>query len=146
MFVRYIADSNSGLTYGRYLRLIALSFVQMFWSLFIISLNVRFDYRNGLRPWTTWADVHSNFSHINQFSRTLTTQSTLQWIYFLWWTVPITSYIFAAFFITGRDSVDEYRSIVRWSKTLIKRVIPHRNRASGTSLLDSEAQLRYDIP
>ena len=110
-FAKHIAGSNAGLTPGRYFRLIAMALVEMFWSLTMIGLNVYFDYRNGLRPWTNWDDVHYDWSRIGQFPQILIPPATLRWTYFFYWTIPISSYLFVAFFVVGRDTFKEYTAV-----------------------------------
>jgi pheromone a factor receptor len=59
-------SSTSGFSRSRYLRLIAISSVEVFatvpWSMyFIVS-----DAKSGIAPWKSWADTHSHYSAILQ--------------------------------------------------------------------------------
>lgn len=120
-FSKHISDSNAGLTAGRYFRLMAMAFVEMFWSLTMIGLNVWAEYRNGLRPWTNWADVHSNFSRVGQFPSVFIPLSTWRLLYFIYWSIPISSLLFVGFFVLGRDTLQEYRRMYTWIKTLLPK-------------------------
>ncbi|KAI0651373.1 GPCR fungal pheromone mating factor [Trametes meyenii] len=107
-FARHLAVSTSGLTPSRYFRLMSMSLALMIWNLLIFALTLYFNYRNGLRPWTNWADVHSNWLAMGRFPALLIPRYVLRWTLFLWWTIPITAYMFFAFFAFGRDAVSEY--------------------------------------
>ena len=99
----------------------AMAIVQMFWGALLIGINMWFTCRSGLRPWTGWADVHSNFSRVALFPTLLIPLSVLRWTYFLWWTIPISSVIFFAFFAFGQDAVKEYVACFRWVRSNILR-------------------------
>ena len=125
-FAKHIAASTSALTPGRYFRLMAMAVVEMFWSLTMFGLNMWFAYRSGLRPWTGWADVHWNFSRIGQFPAVFIPEATLRWSYFLWWSIPVTSYVFIAFFICGRDTLQEYSGILSSLQNFGRRCLKER--------------------
>lgn len=105
----------------------------MIWNLLVFSLTLFFDYRNGLRPWTSWADVHSNWQHINRFPVVLIPIDTLRWTYFLWWATPITAYMFFAFFAFGQDTMIEYGASITWFK---RNVLRFRAPTEGKPLPD----------
>ncbi|KAI0944383.1 hypothetical protein AcW1_002112 [Taiwanofungus camphoratus] len=120
-FAKHLAHAASALTPARYFRLMAMSLVEMFWALLVIACTLYFNYRSGLRPWISWANVHSDFSHINQFPLLLIPRDSLRWTYFLWWTTPISAYIFFVFFAFGQDAVKEYGACVRWVRRVVLR-------------------------
>nr|AYF56467.1 pheromone receptor [Coriolopsis trogii] len=134
-FARHLAASNTGLTPSRYFRLMAMSLALMIWNLVVFVLTLTFNYRPGLRPWTNWDDVHSNWLNINRFPVFFIPPDTLRWTYFLWWTIPITAYMFFAFFAFGRDALSEYGSYVMWFKQKVLRLRPSTkgNKASKDS-------------
>ncbi|RPD76936.1 STE3-domain-containing protein [Lentinus tigrinus ALCF2SS1-7] len=123
-FARHLAASNTGLTPSRYFRLMAMSLALMIWNLVVFALTLAFNYRRGLRPWTNWADVHSNWLNINRFPVFLIPSDTLRWTYFLWWTIPVTAYMFFAFFAFGRDALIEYAGYFSWFKRNVLRMRP----------------------
>ena len=102
----------------------AMSLALMIWNLVVFALTLAFNYQHGLRPWTGWADVHSDWLHINRFPVILIPKGMLQWTYFLWWTIPVTAYMFFAFFAFGRDAVIEYASYFTWFKEKVLRIRP----------------------
>ncbi|KAI0752092.1 pheromone A receptor-domain-containing protein [Fomes fomentarius] len=123
-FARHLAASNTGLTPSRYFRLMAMSLALMIWDLVVVALTLVFNYRPGLRPWTGWADVHSNWLHVNRFPVFLIPADTLRWTYFLWWTIPVTAYMFFAFFAFSRDALTEYGTYLTWLKEKVLRIRP----------------------
>lgn len=102
----------------------AMSLALMIWNLVVFALTLSFNYRPGLRPWTGWADVHSNWLHINRFPVFLIPSDTLRWTYFLWWTIPATAYMFFAFFAFGHDALIEYTGYFLWFKRNVLRIRP----------------------
>lgn len=121
MFARHLQNSNSALTPSRYIRLVAMAIVQMLWGAVVMVINVAFTCRHGLRPWTTWADVHSNFSRVAQFPTIFITLDVLRWTQFTWWTIPISAFFFFAFFSFGADAVKEYKACINWVSIVIFR-------------------------
>ncbi|EED83637.1 hypothetical STE3-type G-protein coupled receptor [Postia placenta Mad-698-R] len=134
IFARHLANSTSGLTPTRYFRLMAMSLVEMFWAVIVIAITLYFNYRDGLRPWISWANVHSDFSRIGQFPTVLIPTTELRWTYFLWWTTPVSAGLFFIFFAFGADAVKEYGSCIEW----LRRVAIHRN--------DKNAPLAATLP
>ncbi|KAJ7243441.1 putative fungal pheromone GPCR, STE3-type [Mycena rebaudengoi] len=99
-FARHLQDS-SALTPSRYFRLMAMAIVQMVWATFVTGTNMWLSCRDGLRPWISWADVHSNFGRVAAFPRVFIPQEQWAWTYFIFWTVPLTALMFFAFFASG---------------------------------------------
>ncbi|KAH7924988.1 STE3-domain-containing protein [Leucogyrophana mollusca] len=120
-FAKHLQDSTSGLTSSRYFRLMCMAVVQMIWGLLITSLNMWFTCRNGLRPWISWQNVHDGFSQVAYFPTVLIPRSTLIWTYVLWWTVPISSAFFFAFFSFGQEAMKEYRTCMSWFRRVVLR-------------------------
>jgi pheromone a factor receptor len=120
-FARHLQNSNSALTTSRYFRLMSMSLIQIFWTITIISLSMAFRFRNGVRPWTGWADVHYNFSRVAQFPEAIIPKNDWAWTYALWWTIPVSSVVFFGFFSFGEDVMKEYGQCIAWVKTKIFR-------------------------
>ena len=95
----------------------AMAIVQMFWGAVVIGFNMWFTCRQGLRPWTGWADVHYNFSRVGLFPTLLFPPQVLLWTYFAWWTIPISSGLFFIFFAFGQDAVKEYGACFAWVRS-----------------------------
>lgn len=128
-FARHLAASNSGLTPSRYFRLMAMSLALVIWDLVVFGLTLSFNYRHGLRPWTSWADVHSNWSNVNRFPLVLIQKSDRHWLYFIWWTIPVTAFLFFAFFAFSHDAVTE---CISWFRCCLCR--DHRDRKNVAPL------------
>jgi hypothetical protein len=60
--------------------------------------------------------------------------------YILWWAAPISSFIFVAFFMAGKDAVDEYKAYFKWfTNTVLKR----RAGAGSKGAFPSSSIVRY---
>ncbi|KAJ6602981.1 GPCR fungal pheromone mating factor [Mycena sp. CBHHK59/15] len=111
-FARHLA--SSALTPSRYFRLMALALFQMSWGLAVTLGDMLFTLRAGLRPWVSWADVHSDFGRVGVFPTFVIPARDLAFTYALWWTIPISSFAFFAFFAFGADAVREYKACAHW--------------------------------
>lgn len=121
-FSRIVQNSHSpGLSKSRYFQLMSLTFLLGVWDALVISLTRASAYRNGLLPWTTWDDVHADFWLISQYPTALVPSDVLEWLYFSWASVPITSVFVFAFFAFGAEAMKDYRSCARWVETSILR-------------------------
>ncbi|KAF8596936.1 STE-3-like pheromone receptor [Ceratobasidium sp. AG-I] len=113
-FQAVLQSAQSGLTTGRYLRLIALSVTEMLFatamSLFVLVITVE---DGGLRPWISWEDVHSNWLRVGQFARILVPDFFWDRLLLTWYIIPITSVIFFAFFGFGQEAKAEYAKVFR---------------------------------
>ncbi|KAJ7718742.1 Rcb2.42 [Mycena metata] len=107
-FARHLQDTNSALTPSRYFRLMSMAIAQMFWATFLTVTNMWLTCGGGLRPWISWADVHSDFGRIGVFPRAFIPVDQWNWTYFIFWTVPITAVMFFSFFAFGQDAMKEY--------------------------------------
>ena len=58
--------STSGFSRSRYLRLMAISSVEVFGTVPLATLNIVLDAKRGVRPWKSWADTHSHYSAVYQ--------------------------------------------------------------------------------
>ena len=122
-FAAHLSSGNSALTTSRYLRLMAMSALQIFWSLgitvyvlWLTILNLPF------RPWTDWDDVHSDFLRIDQYPTAFTPPIILRAFNASWWLIPASTFLFVAFFSFGRDAVDEYKKCLLYFKIHILHV------------------------
>ncbi|KAF7300104.1 Pheromone receptor Rcb2 B44 [Mycena kentingensis (nom. inval.)] len=110
-FARHLQDSTSALTPSRYFRLMAMALVQMFWATVVTVVNMVLTLQGGLRPWISWADVHSNFSRVGVFPAIFTPAFIRDPEYFSFWAVPGSVVLFVAFFAFGQDAMKEYRAL-----------------------------------
>ena len=120
-FATHLA-AHSALTTSRYLRLMLMSILQMVWSITVTSYALWFTVVSiPIRPWTNWADVHSNFSRIDLYPALFTPPLVLRAFYVLWWMVPLSTILFVAFFAFGREAMIEYKKCIVWFRTTILR-------------------------
>ncbi|KAJ6600301.1 GPCR fungal pheromone mating factor [Mycena vulgaris] len=132
---RIVDDSRSpGLSKSRYFRLMSLTFLLGIWNALVISLTRVSVYRNGLLPWTTWDDVHSYFLLISQYPTALIPSDLLQWLYFNWMSMPISSLFIFALFAFGAEATWDYRACARWFEMTVLR------RKTGSQLTLSSGQ------
>ncbi|GLB44319.1 putative pheromone A receptor [Lyophyllum shimeji] len=119
-FAAHLNATRSALTTSRYLRLMLMAGLQMIWGVTTTSYALWFTVIGiPIRPWTTWADVHSDFSRIDQYLSLVTPQQVLTAYYVLWWIVPISTLIFVAFFAFGNDAMEEYKKCWIWFRTRV---------------------------
>jgi len=102
------------MTTNRYLRLIAMALTEMIWGTSLTAYNLYSNVSPGLRPWTNWADVHSNFSRVDLFATSGMPPEFIRALMIFWWTLPASSLIFFAFFGFGEEALKEYKKIWRW--------------------------------
>jgi Pheromone A receptor len=132
-FAIHLQESNSALTTPRYLRLIAMAMTEMFWGTLFTSYNLYNNVYPGVRPWTNWADVHSNFSRVGLFPEAVIPPPFASSMLFLWWAMPASSIIFFIFFGFGEETRKEYRKL--W--TLLKKIILTRKVEKSPTIIAS---------
>ena len=66
-FAAVLQNSSSSITPNRYLRLMALAITEVIWQVVLTVLPMYDNIVPGLRPWTTWADVHSHWLRVDQY-------------------------------------------------------------------------------
>jgi len=98
-----------------------MSITQLIWGTVFASLNLWNNVYPGLRPWTTWADVHSNFSRVDLFSMVGIPAEYLRMVFLFWWAMPASSVIFFVFFGFGEEAKKEYRKIWVWFRSTVLR-------------------------
>ncbi|KAJ7455551.1 putative fungal pheromone GPCR, STE3-type [Mycena latifolia] len=141
-FTHMLKDTNSVLTTSRYIRLMAMTTVLGTWNALVIGVGLWATYDEGFRPWTSWSDVHSDFSRIQQFPLAEVPAGLLPVTYLLWAAVPISSALFFSFFSFGEDSTKEYGRFWRWIRRNVLRLrdkpqspeIPHAASMYAPSL------------
>jgi pheromone a factor receptor len=130
-FGQMLQTSQTGLNTSRYLRLLGMAVTTVTCSLgftvFILVLNFQAE---ELRVYDTWADVHSDWLRIGQFPRI---EAPIQYWTdeeISWMLLPITAFIFFAFFGFGQEALSEYS---RWGNGIAKYTI-HRKRLGESTL------------
>jgi pheromone a factor receptor len=121
-FAAHLSSSNSALTPSRYIRLMTMAALQMVWSISATVYALIFMFVSGsLRPWTTWADVHSDWLRVDAFPDAFAPPFVRRAFYVLWWIIPISTFLFVVFFSFGKDAMDEYKKCGNWVCTKVFR-------------------------
>ena len=63
-----IMSSNPGLTRSRYIRLMIISGTEICGTIPLGLYYIVYNAKNGVTPWTSWADMHSQYSTVNQIA------------------------------------------------------------------------------
>ncbi|KAI8993122.1 hypothetical protein BD414DRAFT_582145 [Trametes punicea] len=155
-FARHLENASSGLTTSRYLRLMAMAFVEIIITAVSSSLTLWFT-TLGLRPWTNWADVHWNFSRIDVYVTAFQPPLVNNYYYAIWYIIPVSSVIFFAFFAFGQDAVKEYTACLVWVRDRVfkcgfRKTVRKSKQCDGpfvslpsSSLVDSSATI-HSLP
>ncbi|CAL1697581.1 unnamed protein product [Somion occarium] len=138
-FAAALSSSGSSLNTSRYLRLMAMSITEMAWGTSLTAVTMYDNIAPGLRPWTNWADVHSNFGRIATFRLFMIPPGYLRQIFVMWWAMPVSAYIFFLFFAFGEESVRDYKRVYTWVKTKVLRRPVIFKRAQFGSLSGSNS-------
>ncbi|KAJ8515195.1 hypothetical protein ONZ45_g7334 [Pleurotus djamor] len=120
-FAAHLQNSNSALTPNRYLRLIAMAITEIVWGTVLTSLNLWNNIMGGLRPWTTWEDVHFNFSRVALFPAVLLPPRFISTMMLLWAAMPVSAIIFFIFFGFGEEAKKEYSKLWAWIRVKVFR-------------------------
>ncbi|KAK7030194.1 pheromone B beta 1 receptor [Favolaschia claudopus] len=143
-FAAHLDANHSALTTSRYLRLMLMSILQMIWSLGITIATLWFTVLSiPIRPYTSWADVHSNFSRIDQFPNLFTPEIILSFRYALWWTIPASTFIFVAFFAFGNEAMAEYKKAFGWVRKTVFRFRPSSPTSPSTNSKTTAAPPKF---
>jgi pheromone a factor receptor len=113
-FALHLQQSNSAMTTNRYLRLIAMALTEMIWGTSLTAFNLFSNVSIGLRPWKSWANVHSNFLRVGLFPISVLPPQFVTTMMILWWSIPASGLIFFAFFGFGEEALKEYKKVWAW--------------------------------
>ncbi|KAJ7182532.1 Rcb2.42 [Mycena crocata] len=136
-FTSFLKTTNSSFTTRRYIRLMFITLVLAVWDATVIGVVFALTFQGGLRPYTSWADVHLDFARVDQYPTALIPADVLRWTYINWWTVPLSGYVFFCFFSFGEDAMEEYGPWARGITRLARRMVG----TSSSSPTSSEAHL-----
>ncbi|KAF8578629.1 STE3-domain-containing protein [Ramaria rubella] len=132
-FAAHLRNSQSSISSSRYFRLMALAVIEMIWDSGVNAYLIEFNSSTGLRPWISWANVHSNFSRVAQFPTILLPPSYLNQLVLQWWVVPISCILFFVFFAFGEEAMSDYRAAIQWVRRVVLRQRLNPSRSFGVS-------------
>ncbi|KAI0651372.1 GPCR fungal pheromone mating factor [Trametes meyenii] len=135
-FASVLQNSNTSITPNRYLRLMGLAITEIIWQIILTVLPMYDNIAPGLRPWTTWADVHSDWLRVDQYllSEFLPAYKRQMFLFFL--AIPASSLLFFIFFGFGEQAVKDYRLILEWvhRNVLRQKATPPKTPKTGMML------------
>ncbi|KIJ47226.1 hypothetical protein M422DRAFT_164127, partial [Sphaerobolus stellatus SS14] len=134
-FVSYLNTCPLSISISRYIRLMALSSIEVVWEIAANLYVIIFDLtRFGLQPYVSWTFVHFDFNRIGQFPRFLIPDSQFQAVLVQWWIVPAACMAFFLFFGTGEEAMKDYATVGNWIKKYIFRqtIVPKPHSQFGS--------------
>ncbi len=124
-FRELLNASQSGLTTGRYLRLLGLGLAEVILSLgYNIYFLVEETRLTGLLPWISWENVHVHFGTPHQFPYPMQTAELKKSNAGMFSVLPVSAFAFFLFFAFGEEAVSEYKKNWTWIKIHIFRMDP----------------------
>lgn len=100
---------------------------QMFWSIAATTCAIVFTALFvPIRPWTDWADVHSDRLRIDLLPAVFIPPKMARAYYISWWMVPLSTFLFVGFFAFGKDTTDEYKKSFRFGVSLLRLRLFHQ--------------------
>ncbi|KAJ6498407.1 pheromone A receptor-domain-containing protein [Mycena vitilis] len=112
-FTTFLEKKKSSFTARRYLRLMVITFVLAFWEALVMGLVFGNTLSGTLEPYTSWADVHSDFSRVDELTADQLPPAFVVGLYIEWWTIPISGFIFFCSFSFGEDAAEQYGPLLR---------------------------------
>ena len=120
--LKELSGSNKSVNHNRYMRLIALSSIQL---LFDLPMSLFLFYNNAhnavVSPWISWQDTHSNYSFVGQLHSAawrLHAGGILEWDR---WSVVLAAFSFFAFFGFAEEARKNYRLAYSFAKSRLYR-------------------------
>ncbi|KIJ47227.1 hypothetical protein M422DRAFT_28897 [Sphaerobolus stellatus SS14] len=130
-FMQYLNTCPSSISMSRYVRLMALSSIEVFWEIAANVYVIHYDLATfGIRPYVSWDFVHFGFSRVGQFPRFLLLDSQFQAVLIQWWIIPAACMAFFLFFGTGEEAMKDYATVGNWIKKYIFRqtIVPKHSQ------------------
>ncbi|KAJ7088470.1 putative fungal pheromone GPCR, STE3-type [Mycena belliarum] len=145
-FTSFLQTTKSALTARRYVRLMAITTTLAVWDAAVLCLVSALTFRTGLRPYTSWADVHSDFSRVDRYPTVFMPPALLFWTYVSWWTIPLSGLTFFCAFGLGEDAAKQYgpwfsRVAAPVARIGLRRRARSKPAVSGASSNSSEAHI-----
>ncbi len=94
---------------------------EMVWGTALTSVNMYYNIKGRLQPWTNWEDVHYNFSRIDAYPEVTIPLEFRSFLMLIWWAMPVSSLIFFLFFGFGEEAKREYMKAWEWCRTIVYR-------------------------
>lgn len=138
IFTHHIEFSNHLKTHAaisprQFYRLMSLAVVEMIWDTGVNAYIIYFNTFQGLRPWISWANVHSNFSRVQILPAIFIPPNIESQFIFQWWILPVSCVIVLIFFGFGEDTKSNYQAAFLWFRRRILRQKLNQPPAYGST-------------
>ena len=121
-------SSTSGFSQGRYLRLIAISTVEVFGTIPLATFFIVSNAKSGMGPWKSWADTHSHYSVVYQIAGFVwkNNPTVAMRLEIYRWSLVACAFIFFALFGFAVEACEQYYRLYK----LLARCIGYSTSAS----------------
>ena len=120
--LKELLSCNPSLNRSRYLRLMALSSVEILGTIPLGLLVMVTDVKYGLITWATWEEFHRDYFLVRQYPSSIWRSIALLDFghEFSRWSLVLCAFIFFAFFGLADESRQHYRLVYTWFATKVK--------------------------
>ena len=80
------------------------------------------------RPWTTWADVHSDWLRVDQYPLRVFEPAYRTQLFLFFYVMPASSLLFFLFFGFGEQAVRDYSQSVDWIRRSVFKLPPRSQK------------------
>jgi Pheromone A receptor len=117
---------------GRYLRLMAISLIEILGTIPIGTYIIVSNAKDGVVPWKGWAAMHSHYSEVNQVAGFIWRDDPVAYLFELFrWSLVACSFIFFALFGFAGEAREHY---YRLYKSLTRRIGKSTSTPRGAPL------------
>ncbi|KAJ6483439.1 GPCR fungal pheromone mating factor [Mycena sanguinolenta] len=114
-FAAGLERQKSPFNMHRYVRAMVVAILIAIWDAAVIVLVDMFAFeQEGILPYTSWEDVHSDFWRVAQIPIMRVAPKQLVLFRVLWWVSPASAYLFFCSFALGDEGGTEYALWYRW--------------------------------
>ncbi|KAF7367921.1 Fungal pheromone STE3G-protein-coupled receptor [Mycena sanguinolenta] len=117
-FAEGLEREKSPFNMRRYVRAMIVTILIAIWDaavIVVVDIMVS-ETKEGFRPYTSWADVHSDFWHVYQYPITFMPPKQQVLFTVMWWTVPCSAYWFFCCFALSDEGAAE---CVLWYRRIL---------------------------
>ena len=111
----------------------ALAITMIIWQTVLTVLPMYDNIVFGLRPWTNWADVHSDWLRVDQYYLDEFVPAYRSQLFLFFFVMPASSLLFFLFFGFGDQAMKDYRLTADWICHKILR-LPSRTPVSRNGM------------
>lgn len=112
-----------------------LALVEVVWTTVVSTLVLAWNLTSfPLRDYTNWADVHSDFSRVEQYPSVVLPAVVISRTAFTFWVIVGVSITFFVFLGMGQEAVAEYKRSVDWVYTKVFRMKPRSQRLQSSTV------------